>query len=55
MDEKVRYVKDDDWRSTHIKRRKVELAIKEVLEQYGINDEAIIDKIFDLVSHQKEY
>lgn len=55
MDEQVRYIKDDDWRSTHIKRRKVELAIKEVLEKYGITDEAIISKIFDLISNQKEY
>lgn len=55
MDEKVRYVKDDDWRSTHIKRRKVELAIKEVLEKHGITDEEVISKIFDLVSNQKEY
>ncbi|HLP37045.1 type I restriction endonuclease subunit R [Lacibacter sp.] len=55
MDEQVRYVKDDDWRSTHIKRRKVELAIKEILEKYGITDEAVLRKIFDLVSNQKEY
>jgi type I restriction enzyme R subunit len=55
MDEQVRYIKDDDWRSTHIKRRKVELAIKDVLEKYGITDEAIISKVFDLISNQKEY
>ncbi|MFN7652169.1 MAG: type I restriction endonuclease subunit R [Cyclobacteriaceae bacterium] len=55
MDEKVRYVKDDDWRSTHIKRRKVELAIKEILEKYGIKDEKVVSKIFDLVTKQKEY
>lgn len=55
MDKQVRYIKDDDWRSTHIKRRKVELAIKEVLEKHGITDEAVVNKIFDLVSNQKEY
>lgn len=55
MDEQIRYVKDDDWRSTHIKRRKVELAIKEVLEKYGITDEEIVRKVFELVSNQKEY
>lgn len=55
MDEQVRYVKDDDWRSTHIKRRKVELAIKAVLEKYGITDEEVVCKIFELVSNQKEY
>jgi type I restriction enzyme, R subunit len=55
MDEEVNYVKDDDWRSTHIKRRKVELAIKKVLENYGIADEVLFSKIFELVSNQKEY
>lgn len=55
MDEQVRYVKDDDWRSTHIKRKKVELAIKEVLEKYGITDEETANRIFDIVSNQKEY
>jgi type I restriction enzyme R subunit len=55
MDEKVRYVKDDDWRSTHIKRRKVELAIKDVLEKNNITDETVLSKIFDIVSNQKEY
>jgi type I restriction enzyme R subunit len=55
MDEQIRNVKDDDWRSTHIKRRKVELAIKEVLKKYGITDEEMLSKIFDLVANQKEY
>lgn len=55
MDEQVRYVKDDDWRSTHIKRRKVELAIKEVLGKYSITDEAVVRRIIDVVLNQKEY
>lgn len=55
MDEQIRYVKDDDWRSTHIKRRKVELAIKAVLEKHGITAEEMVSKIFDLVANQKEY
>jgi type I restriction enzyme, R subunit len=55
MDEEVRYVKDDDWRSTHIKRRKVELTIKQVLEKHDITDESTISKIIDLVHNQKEY
>ena len=55
LDEQVRYVKDDDWRSTFIKRRKVELAIKEVLELNGIKDEVLIKKIFELVTNQNEY
>lgn len=55
MDAEVRYVKDDDWRSTHIKRRKVQLAIKEVLEKNNIKDETLFMKIFDIISNQKEY
>ena len=55
LDEQVRTLKDDDWRGTHIKRRKVELAIKEVLERFSITDEAVISKIFDLVFRQNEY
>lgn len=55
MDEEVRYVKDDDWRSTQIKRRKVEIAIRQILAKYGITDEAIVEKIFEIVSNQREY
>ncbi len=55
MDEKVQYGKDDDWRSTYIKRRNVEIIIRQVLAKYGITDENIVSKIFDLVSNQKEY
>lgn len=55
MDEQVQYGKDDDWRSTHIKRRKMEIIIKQVLEEYGITDETIINKVFDLISNQPEY
>jgi type I restriction enzyme, R subunit len=55
MDEQIRYIKDDEWRSTHIKRRKVELAIKEVLGKNGVTDEAMVSKIFELVSNQREY
>jgi type I restriction enzyme R subunit len=55
MDEKVRYTKDDDWRGTHIKRRKVEILIKQVLEKYGIVGEEVVDRIFELVSSQIEY
>lgn len=55
MDEQVRYTKDDEWRSTHIKRRKVEITIKQVLEKYGITDEAVVNRIYELVSNQREY
>jgi type I restriction enzyme R subunit len=55
MDEQVRYGKDDDWRSTHIKRRNVEIIIRQVLEKHNLTDEALVSKIFDLISNQKEY
>jgi type I restriction enzyme R subunit len=55
MDEQIKFTKDDDWRSTYIKRRKVELAVKEVLEKYGITDEETAKKIYELIANQKEY
>ena len=55
MDEQVRYTKDDDWRGTHIKRRKVEIAIRKVLKDFGITDEAEVNRIFEIVSNQREY
>ncbi|PVX47228.1 type I restriction enzyme R subunit [Flavobacterium sp. 103] len=55
LDQHIRNTKDDDWRSTHIKRRKVEIAIRQILESNGINDELMLSKVFDIVSNQKEY
>lgn len=55
LDQQIRDTKDDDWRSTHIKRRKVEIAIRQVLESNGINDELMLSKVFDIVSNQREY
>lgn len=55
LDEKIRIEKDDDFRNTHIKRRKVELVIKEVLEKYGITDEEMAARIFEIVLNQPEY
>lgn len=55
MDEQVRYTKDDDWRGTHIKRKKVEIAIREVLKKMGITDETEVERLYQLVYNQKEY
>ncbi len=55
MDEQIEYGKDDDWRDTHIKRRNVEIIIKQVLAKYGITSEAEVQRIFELVSNQREY
>jgi type I restriction enzyme, R subunit len=47
---------DDDWRSTHIKRKNVELIIKDVLKRYEITDENEVRRIYDLVYNQnKDY
>ncbi|WP_435352856.1 type I restriction endonuclease subunit R [Emticicia sp. SJ17W-69] len=55
LDHKIRVTKDDDWRGTHIKRRKVEIIIRQVLNNFGITDEAEVFRIFDLASNQKDY
>lgn len=55
LDEKIRTIKDDDWRSTHIKRRKVEIAIRQVLEENNRKDEGLLSEIFDIVSNQNDY
>ena len=53
IDKGIRSTKDDDWRGTHIKRKKVRIVIKKVLSEYGITSKEDIDRIFELVSNQK--
>jgi type I restriction enzyme, R subunit len=48
-------IMDDEWRSTHIKRRKVEIAVQSVLNNFGITDEIETKRIYDLVFNQTEY
>ena len=55
MDEQIRYTKDDDWRGTFIKRKKVEIAIRKAMKEHGITDEADVNRIFKIVSTQHEY
>ena len=55
MDGQVKYIKDDDWRSTHIKKRKVEIKIRQVLADFGITDEEEVIRVFELVFNQREY
>lgn len=55
MDAKIKYEKDDDWRSTHIKRKKVEIAIRQTLQEHGILDESEVARIYDIVTNQQEY
>lgn len=55
LDDKIREVKDDNWRGTLIKKRKVENVVREVLSEYKITDETEVGRIFELVSNQKDY
>lgn len=55
LDEQIRYQKDDDWRSTHIKRRNVQITIRKVLAEYGIEDEEMVETIYNIVYNQPEY
>lgn len=52
LDKTVLEIKDDDWRGTYIKRRKVRIAVKKVLNHYEIRDEEDIDMVFNLISEQ---
>jgi type I restriction enzyme R subunit len=53
LDDTIRYTKDDDWRGTLIKRRKVEIAVREIMGRYGITDEKEVERIYELVFNQK--
>ena len=55
MDKQIRYTKDDDWRGTFIKRRKIEIIIRQVFAAYGITDEEEVTRIFEIVSNQRAY
>jgi type I restriction enzyme, R subunit len=49
-------VMDDDWRGTTMKRKKVEIAIRNTLKQYSIQSEDEVIRIYDLVYNQtKDY
>jgi len=53
LNDKIETTKDDDWRGTSIKRKKVRIAIKQVLKKYKIPEEENIDKVFNLIVEQK--
>ena len=53
LDEKIKTTKDDDWRGTHIKRKKVKIVVKQVLKKYDIEEEGAADTNFGLVEEQK--
>lgn len=50
VDDTIRSIKKDDWRSTKPKQKEVRNAIKSVLR-----DDKLVDKIFDIVKNQRDY
>lgn len=55
LDDIIISTKDDDWRGTFIKRRKVEIVIRQTLNKFGIADETEVKRIFELVLNQRDY
>jgi type I restriction enzyme, R subunit len=55
LDEKIMATKKDSWRDHRIRLRQVRIAVKNVLADYSITENAEISRIFDLVNHQRDY
>jgi len=55
LDQKILTTRKDEWRIHKIKTKEVRLAIAEILQRYGIIEDAEIEQIFDLVKNQREY
>ena len=51
LDYTIRNVKKADWRGSRIKEREVRNAIKSKLG----NDDALVDKMFEIVKAQNDY
>jgi type I restriction enzyme R subunit len=50
VDTEIQHTKKDDWRGNRIKEREVRLAIRK-----HVGDEALTDRILELVKTQREY
>ncbi len=55
LDSEIRKKKDHDWRGNTMKKRKVEIIIRKVLNNFNIDDEAKVSEILELVVNQNEY
>jgi type I restriction enzyme R subunit len=55
LHEKIMLTKDDNFRGTFIKKKKIEIAIRQVLKAFKIENESEVSRIFELVLKQKEY
>src|SRR5690606_7140017 len=45
----------DNWIGTPIKEKAVRITIRQVLNKYGIVDEAEVSRIYDIVENQEEF
>ncbi len=50
LDAEIRHTKKDDWRGNKLKEKEVRIAIRK-----HVTDEALGDRIFELVKNQREY
>jgi type I restriction enzyme R subunit len=55
LDERIRTEKRDDWRGNRIKERELEIAVKKVLREHDIDEDAEIQRLMDLIKNQREY
>jgi len=55
IDDNIMHSKQDGWRGNRIKEKQVRIAITNALEEFGIEDESEVDRIFKLVNKQDEY
>ena len=55
LDKLILSVKKDKWRDKEIKQRPVRNAIRSILKEYGITEEAEVNRIFEIVKNQREY
>jgi type I restriction enzyme R subunit len=55
LNDKILYVREDEWRGHLIKKRKIKKVIREVLGSYDIVEDAEIERILELIVKQREY
>jgi len=51
----INETRPDNWIGTPIKEKAVRITIRQVLNKYGITDEAEVSRIYDIVENQEEF
>ncbi|GIV82835.1 MAG: restriction endonuclease subunit R [Anaerolineae bacterium] len=54
LDTAIRDARQDGWQENKFKTKKIEMAIREQLAPYGVDDE-VINRILEIVRNQREY